>query len=281
MSQPTNVSLLITCLTDTFYPRAGEAVVRVLEHLGCAVDFPESQTCCGQPMFNTGCHGDARDLARRMVDVFEDAEAVVTPSGSCCAMIRDYYHELLKDDPAYRDRADALIGKTYEFAEYLLNVLKVDLGELGCRWGDPAADATPMATYHYSCHLRGLGMRDEAVRLLKQIDGLRYVPLEKTEQCCGFGGTFAVKFPEVSGALVRDKTDRIRESGADMLICNDAGCSLNITGSLHRRGIGVRTKHIAELIAEGLGLMPTDEGPSAGSITIEGTEGTEVAQRGI
>ena len=265
MNPRKNVSLFITCLTDTFYPRAGEAVVRVLERLGCAIDFPESQTCCGQPMFNTGCHDDARGMARRLIDVFEDAEVVVTPSGSCCAMIRDYYGELLAGDPAYRERAERLVAKTYEFSEYLLKVLDVDLRALGCRWGDGAADGGPKVTYHYSCHLRGLGMRDEAVRLLRQIDGIDYVPLAKTEQCCGFGGTFAVKFPEISGSLVRDKTDRVRESGADVLVCNDGGCSLNITGRLHREGADIPTMHIAEIIAEGLGLMPRTAPGMAGA----------------
>ena len=255
------VSLFVTCLTDTFYPRVGEAVVRVLEHLGCEVDFPEAQTCCGQPMFNTGCHADAAALARRMIDVFADSPMVVTPSGSCCAMIRDYYRELLHDDPAYRGKAEQFVTKTYEFSEFLLKIKQVDLRALGCRWspapGSGAEQAEPIkTTYHYSCHLRGLGMTDEAVRLLRQIDGIDFRPLEKAEQCCGFGGTFAVKFPEISGSLVRDKTDCIRRTGADVLVCNDGGCALNITGSLHREGSPIMTKHIAEIIAEGLGLMP-------------------------
>lgn len=260
------VSLFVTCLTDTFYPRAGEAVVRVLEHLGCDVDFPEAQTCCGQPMFNTGCHGDARDLARRMIDVFEDAEVVVTPSGSCCAMIRDYYRELLHEDATYLPRAEKFVAKTYEFAEFLLKVKKVDLRALNCKW--PGNADMQKLTYHYSCHLRGLGMSDEAVRLLTQIEGVQFVPLEKAEQCCGFGGTFAVKFPEISGSLVRDKVECIRRSGADVLVCNDGGCALNITGSLHREQVPVLTKHIAEVIAEGLGLMPV-------VVNHEGTKNTK------
>jgi L-lactate dehydrogenase complex protein LldE len=245
------VSLFVTCLTDTFYPRVGQAVVRVLEHLGCAVDFPDAQTCCGQPMFNTGCHGDAAALARRMIDVFEPSPVVVTPSGSCCAMIRDYYGELLHDDPAYAARARALAAKTYDFAEFLLKVLKVDLRSRGCRWPGKA-------TYHYSCHLRGLGMSDETVRLLRQIEGVDFVPLEKTEQCCGFGGTFAVKYPEISSAMVLDKVECIGRTGAGTLVCNDGGCSMNITGMLHRKQMPVATLHIAEIIAQGLGLMPRE-----------------------
>jgi L-lactate dehydrogenase complex protein LldE len=246
-----NVSLFITCLTDTFYPRVGEAVVRVLEHLGCTVDFPEQQTCCGQPMYNTGCHDDAAALARRMIDVFEKSEVVVSPSGSCCAMIRDYYVELLHHDPKYAERAKQFAAKTYDFAEFLLKVLKVDLKKYNTKWAGSA-------TYHYSCHLRGLGMRDETPRLLAQVQGVEYKPLDKTEQCCGFGGTFAVKYPEISGQMVRDKVDCIRRSGADTLICNDGGCAMNITGSCHREQVNVKTKHIAEIIAEGMGLMPVE-----------------------
>ncbi|MEX2673553.1 MAG: (Fe-S)-binding protein [Phycisphaeraceae bacterium] len=253
------VSFFVTCLTDTFYPRVGQAVVAVLEHLGHEVEFREAQTCCGQPMFNTGCHGDAAALARKMIDVFDDADVVVTPSGSCCAMIHDYYEDLLGDDPHYGPRAKEMVGKTHEFAKFLLDVEKVDLAELGCRWPGKL-------TYHYSCHLRGLGMRDEAVRLLNQIEGVELVPLEKTEQCCGFGGTFAVKYPQISGSMVRDKVDCVKKTGADVLVCNDGGCSLNITGSLHREQVPVMTKHLAEIIAEGLGLLPI-EAPSPGTAT--------------
>jgi L-lactate dehydrogenase complex protein LldE len=251
------VSLFVTCLTDTFYPRVGQAVTLVLEHLGHAVEFPQAQTCCGQPMFNTGCHGDARDLARRMIDVFEDAEVVVTPSGSCCAMVRDYYHELLHDDPLYAAKADAFVQKTYEFTEFLLKVLRVDLRRLGCKW--PGDGTSRKLTYHFSCHLRGLGMHDEATRLIHMIDGVTYQPLEKLDQCCGFGGTFAVKYPEVSGALVKDKVATIVQSGADVLVCNDGGCALNICGAMHRQGLKTRSKHLAEIIAEGFGLMPVED----------------------
>ena len=159
------VSLFITCLADTFFPRTGIAAVKVLEHLGCEVDFPDAQTCCGQPMWNTGYRDDTRALAKRMIEVFEASEVVVTPSGSCAAMVRDYYAEMFEHDPAWHGRAKALADKTYEFVEFLDKVLKVDLGKVGVKWdGD--------VTYHYSCHLRGIGIRDEAVKLMQQIDGL-------------------------------------------------------------------------------------------------------------
>jgi L-lactate dehydrogenase complex protein LldE len=244
------VTLFVTCLTDTFYPRTGMAVVKVLERLGCQVDFPQEQTCCGQPMFNNGFTEEARVLARRMVQVFEDSEYVVTPSGSCAAMIRDYYVDLLKDDHAYAAGAKALAGKTYEFYEFLLKVLKVDLRQLGARWPGKV-------TYHYSCHLRGIGVTDEAVRLIKQIDGLDYVPLPKAEQCCGFGGTFAMKYPQISGSLVRDKVACIKETAAPYVVSNDAGCTMNISGSCHREGVKVKFISLAEIIAESLGLLET------------------------
>jgi len=250
------VSLFVTCLTDTFYPRVGQAVVHVLEHFGCDVDFPDAQTCCGQPMFNTGCHSDAADLARKMIDVFAESDHVVTPSGSCCAMAHEYYPGLLQEDARYRDRVMPFVHKTHEFADFLLNVLKVDLAAAGAKLPEGVPTKT---TYHYSCHLRGLHMTNEAVQLLNQIDGVDYAPLDKIDQCCGFGGTFAVKFPEVSGTLVRDKVACIQDTGADVLMCNDGGCAMNITGCLNREKVPVQTKHLAEIIAESLGLMESEK----------------------
>lgn len=246
------VSLFVTCLTDSFYPRTGIAVVKVLERLGCEVDFPLAQTCCGQPMYNNGFHDQTRELAKRMIQVFEHADYVVTPSGSCAAMIRDYYPELFHGDHAWEHEAQRFADKTYEFVEFLLKVLNVDLSKHGARWQGKA-------TYHYSCHLRGIGMTDEAVRVMKQIDGLEYVPLPKAEQCCGFGGTFAMKYPQISGAMVRDKVACIAATGAPVVVSNDAGCTMNISGSCRREGAGVAFKSLAEIIAESLGLMERDE----------------------
>jgi L-lactate dehydrogenase complex protein LldE len=247
-----NVSLFITCLTDTFYPRTGMAVVKILEHLGCHVDFPQAQTCCGQPMYNTGFHDDCADLARRMVRVFEHSEHVITPSGSCAAMIRDYYADLLKDDPAYASGATELAGKTYEFIEFLVKVMKVDLKALGVKWEGKT-------TYHYSCHLRGIGVTDEAVQLMNQIEGLEYVPLPKQDQCCGFGGAFSIKYPPISGAMVNDKVGCIQSTHTPMVVSNDAGCTMNIAGACRRQGVAVGFKSLPEIIAEGLGLLPVEQ----------------------
>jgi L-lactate dehydrogenase complex protein LldE len=242
-----NVALFITCLTDQFYPQVGIAVTKILEHYGCHVSFPAAQTCCGQPFFNNGFHAEAADLARRMIGIFEGYDYVVTPSGSCCAMVREQYHELLHADPMFNAHMDKLVSRTYEFVEFLDKVLKVDLSKL-------TLPATTPITYHYTCHLRGIGVKDEGVRLLKQVGNVDFRPMEKTDQCCGFGGTFAVKYPAISGAIVDDKVKCIAKTEATTLICNDAGCSMNISGMCHREGVNVKTRHFAEVMAEAMGI---------------------------
>ena len=245
--QPKNVALFITCLTDQFYPHVGIAVTKILERLGCRVSFPEAQTCCGQPFFNNGFHDEARDLAKRLITVCEPYEYVVTPSGSCCAMVREQYHQLLDDDPIWGSAMNKLVARTFEFVEFLDKVLNVDLSKL-------KLPETQPITYHYTCHLRGIGVKDEGVKLLKQIGNVDFRPMEKTDQCCGFGGTFAVKYPAISGAIVEDKVQCIAKTEAKTLICNDAGCTMNISGMCHRDGLDVRTMHIAEVLAEAMGI---------------------------
>jgi L-lactate dehydrogenase complex protein LldE len=244
---PRKVSLFITCLTDQFYPRVGIAVTKILEKLNCLVDFPAAQTCCGQPFFNNGYHPEARRLAERWVEIFENSEYVVTPSGSCCAMVREQFHQLFAGDPAWNERSNRIAARTYEFVEFLDSVLKVDLRHL-------TLPEPRKITYHYTCHLRGIGVRDEGVRLLQQINGVDFVPLAKTDQCCGFGGTFAIKYPAISGAIVDDKIKCIAETHAGTTICNDAGCTMNIAGMCHRHHVPTRVQHIAELIAEAMGI---------------------------
>ena len=242
-----NVALFVTCLTDQFYPHVGVAVTKILEHFGCTVAFPKEQTCCGQPFFNNGYHDESRELAKRFIQIFEPYEYIVTPSGSCCAMVREQFEYLLKDDHAYEHGLHDVTRRTYEFVEFLDKVLKVDFSQFKL----PNAEAM---TYHYTCHLRGIGVKDEGVKLLRQIGGVDFKPLEKTDQCCGFGGTFAVKYPAISGAIVEDKANCVAATGAGTLICNDAGCTMNISGMLHRRGQPTRVRHIAEVIAEAMGL---------------------------
>ena len=235
------VALFVTCLVDQLFPRVGEATVRVLERAGCDVVFPEAQTCCGQATFNDGFWDDARPLARRFLDVFSDARQVVTPSGSCAAMVREWYPQLLRDDPALATRAREIGHRTYELSEFLVRVL--GLTDLGARF--PAAVA-----YHPSCHgLRALGLRDEPVRLLRGVRDLRLVDLPRAEECCGFGGFFSVKFSELSGAMLDTKMDSIEASGADVVTATDASCLMHIAGGLARRGSKIRALHLAEILA--------------------------------
>ena len=244
------VALFITCLTDQFYPHVGVAVTKILEHFGCTVAFPQSQTCCGQPFFNNGFHDESRELAKRFIQIFEPYDYIVTPSGSCAAMVREQYEYLLKGDHAYEHGLHQITSRTYEFVEFLDKVLKVDFSQFKL----PAVES---CTYHYTCHLRGIGVKDQGLKLLRQIQGVEFAPLEKTDQCCGFGGTFAVKYPAISGAIVEDKANCIAATGAKTVICNDAGCTMNISGMLHRRGQTQQVRHIAELMAEAMGIDMT------------------------
>lgn len=247
------VSIFITCLGDSFFPRASIAAVKVLERLGCKVDFPAAQTCCGQPMFNNGYHDEARGLARRMIRVFEASEHVVTVSGSCASMIREYYPGLFRDEPAMLEEAHAFASKTFEFAEFLVRKLNVDLASHGAR-------GRGKTTYHYSCHLRGLGVTDEATRLIRQITGVEFAPLGSSEQCCGFGGTFATKYPEISGKMARDKAEAILATGASRIVSSEPGCTMNLAGACRRYGIDTVFTSLPELIAESLGLMESSSG---------------------
>ena len=243
------VALFITCLTDQFYPRVGVAVTKILERFDCKVVFPEAQTCCGQPFFNNGYHPEAAALAKKMVEIFEPYEYIVTPSGSCCAMVREHIPHLLAGDAAWNGGAKQLASRTFEFVEFLDKVLHADFSTV-------KLPTEQSMTYHYTCHLRGIGIKDEGVRLLRQIGNVDFRPLEKTDQCCGFGGTFAVKYPAISGSIVKDKIDCISKTGAATTICNDAGCTMNISGMCHRNDVKTEVKHIAELLAEAMGIDP-------------------------
>lgn len=243
---PQRIALFITCLTDQFYPRVGVAVTKILERLGCEVDFPAAQTCCGQPFYNNGYPEETAALARRMVEIFEPYDYVVTPSGSCCAMVREHYAELLQG-PEWIGRGQKLVAKTYEFVEFLDKVLKADFSQY-------ALPERRRMTYHFTCHLRGLHLRDEAVKILRQLGNVDFAPMEKTDQCCGFGGTFAVKYPAISGAIVDDKVKCIADTQARQTICNDAGCTMNISGMCRRHGVETQVTHIAEILAEAMGI---------------------------
>jgi L-lactate dehydrogenase complex protein LldE len=242
------VALFITCLTDTFEPRVGVAIVRLLRHFGCRVHFPPEQTCCGQPQYNNGYHAEAAKLGRRMVDIFGEYDYVVSPSGSCVNMVKHHTPELLKGNQAYAERARRLAERTYEFGQFVTDVLRIDPAGLTVR------DTRPV-TFHYSCHMRGLQTPEHAGRLVEDLDGIDYRPVERIDQCCGFGGAFHVLYPQISQAIVEDKLSCIEKTGAAVVICNEAGCAMTIGGAAHRRGLNVKLKHVAELWAEALGLM--------------------------
>jgi L-lactate dehydrogenase complex protein LldE len=240
------VSLLITCTADVLYPVTARACVNVLEALGVEVDFPHLQTCCGQPWFNTGHREAAGRLALHFLDVFDKADAVVALSSSCADMVRNHYAELFPESPALRDRLSALGKRTYEFCEYLHRVLK-----LGSLPRHPRAERT---TYHSSCRtLRGIGLHGVAEGYLVQMLGEAFVPLPESDTCCGFGGSFSVRLPEISGRLMADKLRCIASTGASQVASLDLSCLTHLAGGAGRLNLGnLRFRHLAELMAESL-----------------------------
>jgi len=236
-----DVGLFVTCLVDLFRPSVGFASVRLLEAAGCRVHVPESQTCCGQPAFNSGDFRGAADIARDVIAAFEDFDHVVAPSGSCAAQIKRHYTELLADDPAWGPRAEALAAKTWELVSFLVDCRGVETVE---------ASHDGSVTYHDSCSgLRELGVKAQPRKLLRSVAGLGLTELEGSEECCGFGGTFCVKYPEVSGKIVGQKTEAIAASGAATLLAGELGCLLNMAGKLSREGSRVEVRHVAEVLA--------------------------------
>jgi L-lactate dehydrogenase complex protein LldE len=213
----------------------------VLERLGYRVDFPEDQTCCGQPAFNTGYRAEACQVARHFLKVFRDCEYIVVPSGSCTSMIAHHFRDLFPDDPATLAAADALASRVFEFSRFVLEVAGVD--DVGARMRD-------VVTYHDSCHaLREFGIKDGPRRLLAKVDGLELREMDAAEECCGFGGTFSVKLPEISGGMARTKIDSIVRTGARTVVSVDSSCLMQIQGALSRAALPVRTMHLAEVLA--------------------------------
>jgi L-lactate dehydrogenase complex protein LldE len=238
---PKRVALFATCLVDLFHPQVGEATVRLLRRLGFQVCYPADQTCCGQPLFNNGFWAEAARVARRTVALLEREECVVVPSGSCASMIIKEYPRLFRGDPGMFERAAALGRKTFELSDFLVRVLGRE--EVGARFSGTAA-------YHPACHLlRGLGIAEAPARLLRRVHGLTLRELPAAENCCGFGGSFAVKYAEVSNAILQEKMRKIRRSGAEYLIANDCGCLMHLGGGLERAGSAVRALHLAEVLA--------------------------------
>jgi len=236
-----NVGLFATCLVDLMRPVVGFAAVKLLEDAGCSVSVPQNQTCCGQPAYNSGDKADAADIAKSVITTFEGFDYVVAPSGSCAGMIKDHYPEALADDPAWSARADALAVKTFELMSFLTDVMKVTA---------TGAAFEGTVTYHDSCSgLRELGIKNQPRALLSAVEGLSIAEGNETETCCGFGGLFCVKYPDISEKMVDAKVDDIVSTGADTVLAGDLGCLMNIAGRLQRRGIPIKARHASEVLA--------------------------------
>ena len=236
------VGLFVTCLVDLYRPTVGFAAIALIERSGpFTVVVPEAQTCCGQPGYNSGDKETALTIARQVVQAFEGFEYVVAPSGSCAGMIKTHYPELLAGDPAFVTRAQALAEKTYELTQFLRDV---------AHWDGVHADFARTVTYHDSCSsLRELKVKGQPRALLAKVGGLKFKELPDGEPCCGFGGTFCVKFPDISNRMVEDKVANIAATGADVVLAADMGCLLNIAGKLKRKGSKIEARHVAEVLA--------------------------------
>ncbi len=244
MSETKTVTLFIQCLVDGIYPEVGEAMVKIFRNLGFDLACPTQQTCCGQPAFNAGYRREARVAAKRFIEIFETADTIICPSGSCVTMVRHHSPELFKDDVSWLQRAGQVADKTYELTQYLVDVLEVD--DLGARYDGKI-------TYHDSCHLlRNLRVKDQPRRLLRNVSGADFVEMYDSDKCCGFGGSFSVKYADISAAMVEDKVNNIIDSGADTVVGCDMGCLMNIQGMLSRKGSDIKVMHVAQILAGGV-----------------------------
>ncbi len=247
------VALFVTCLVDLMRPSVGFAAVKLLEQAGCKVDVPTAQTCCGQPAYNSGDKVTAAALARQTIVACEGFDYVVAPSGSCAGMLKSHYPELLAGDAVWSARAAAFAAKVHELVSFLVDVR----GMTGV-----AQTLIAKATYHDSCSgLRELGIKDQPRKLLASVEGLELVEMAECEVCCGFGGTFAVKYADISNAMVEKKSANIAETGADLVLAGDLGCLMNMAGKLRREGRSVKARHIAEVLAGELSDPPIADAP--------------------
>ena len=241
MPEAPRVALFVTCLVDLFRPTIGFAAVKLLEQAGCTVEVPPTQVCCGQPAYNSGDRADTSAIARQVIEAFAGYDYVVVPSGSCAGMIHEHYPALFADDPAMLARARELAQRSWELVAFLVDVRGMTT---------TGAEFSGTVTYHDSCSgLRELGVKAQPRRLLASVDGLKLVELPGAELCCGFGGTFCVKYPELSNRMASEKTADIAATGAGTVLAGDLGCLLNMAGKLQREGRKVAARHVAELLA--------------------------------
>ena len=249
------VALFVTCLIDLHRPTVGFAAIQLLEEAGCQVEVPRAQTCCGQPAYNSGDREDAKAVARRVIAAFAGYDYVVAPSGSCAGMVRVHYPELFADEPAMKTQAEELAARTYELMQFLVDIRGMK---------EVAAHCAGSATYHDSCSgLRELGVKAQPRQLLGSVEGLHLSELPGAEICCGFGGTFGVKYPDISDKMATDKVADIAGTGADCVLAGDLGCLLQIAGKLSRVGSRVEARHIAEVLAGMTDMVPAIGKPKA------------------
>ncbi|MEM7008795.1 MAG: (Fe-S)-binding protein [Thermodesulfobacteriota bacterium] len=250
LKRPIKAHIFITCLVDTFFPKVGESMVSVLQELGVEVDFIQEQTCCGQPAYNSGYQQDAKQVAERFILLFENVLSsseneeiyIVCPSGSCSSMVKVFYKDLFKNSPLLLEKIELIAARTYEFSDFLVNVLNVR--EVGAKFDG-------IVTYHDSCHLlRELRVENAPRELIKKVEGIDFKEMDMHDACCGFGGTFSIKFPKVSVSMLDEKIDCILNSGADTVVSADMGCLMNIGGALSRRNLPIKVMHLAELLTK-------------------------------
>jgi L-lactate dehydrogenase complex protein LldE len=247
------VALFVTCLVDLIRPEVGFATVKLLEDAGCTVEVPRAQTCCGQPAWNSGDRETAKGLARQVIRAFEQYEHVVVPSGSCGATVARDYERMFDAGDLWRERARLMGARTHEIVAFLTDVLGVERVPV-------AAEVS--VTYHDSCSgLRSLGIREQPRRLLASVDGLELRELPEAEVCCGFGGTFCVKFPDISNVMIADKTRNIAATGAELVLAGDLGCLMNMAGKARREGRAFKARHVVEVLAGALDGPAIGEGP--------------------
>lgn len=249
-----SVSLFIPCTVDLFLPHVGEATVSLLRRLGVNPIYHREQTCCGQPAINAGYRQQAKKAAKHFIQVFEDDERVISPSGSCVGMVKVHYPELLADEPQWRRRAEELSLRVYELSQYLVDILKVE---------NVGASFEGKVAYHESCHVhRGLGISEQPKKLIRAVRGTQLVPLNAGDACCGFGGEFAIHYPDISESMLKDKAEDYLASGADILLLCEPGCLLNIGGFLNRNFPGKKVMHLASFLAQNQETFKTGSSPT-------------------
>jgi L-lactate dehydrogenase complex protein LldE len=258
------VSLFVTCMVDMLYPETGMSVVEVLRHLGVAVDFPMAQTCCGQPAYNGGYRREAKQVAKQFLRAFKDAEVIVTPSGSCAAMVRHEYPRLFAGDPDLAAEAERLASITWEFTEFIVDGLGVT--DLHGRLPQPLEFA-----FHDSCHgLRLLGLKQAGRALVANLENATVVDWDNSETCCGFGGLFSVKMADISGAMLQKKIDHVGQSEAEVILTGDVSCMTHMNGGLERQGASKRVRHVADVLAEGIREVGAQPPALSRQITADG-----------